>query len=404
MQKAVLLVKSKWIYAPTADKTEEEIEKFYDDLQNTLQNTTSRDIPVVMGDFNAKVGEGRCESTVGPYELRVRNERGERLIEFCLEHNLARQENIYEDNQSRYKPKRSGHITDYHGDPVIDIEQTKNIRKRYVEKTFDDDRDNNQIIMEYDTGPPITQDEIKAAIEATKAGKAPGPDNFHSEFLKIMGDGKAFDRIKHDKLMDILKATDLDNKDLRVIKNIYYNQLATIGVKDQLTEEVSIKRGVRQGCILSPLLFNVYSEHVMSQALEHIEEDILINGERLNNIRYTDDTILFADSLEGLQTLAKWNVNKANWTQYSDLIEQNFLNHSDSLSTVEKYYFLMESINNAFSQSIPTYKPFKIIKQPPPPWWDFECEQVVSDRKDALIAYTTNSNFAKKVGKTGIHP
>ncbi|XP_072401677.1 uncharacterized protein [Diabrotica undecimpunctata] len=87
-----------------------------------------------------------------------------------------------------YKPKRSGHMTDDHGDPVIDIEQTKNIWKRYVEKTFDDDRDNNQIIMEYDTGPLITQDEVKAAIKATKAGKAPGPDNFHLKFLKIMKD------------------------------------------------------------------------------------------------------------------------------------------------------------------------------------------------------------------------
>ncbi|XP_072398231.1 uncharacterized protein [Diabrotica undecimpunctata] len=87
-----------------------------------------------------------------------------------------------------YKPKRSGHMTDDHGDPVIDIEQTKNIWKRYVKKTFDDDRDNNQIIMEYNTGPPITQDEVKAAIKTTKEDKAPGPDNFHSEFLKIKGD------------------------------------------------------------------------------------------------------------------------------------------------------------------------------------------------------------------------
>lgn len=114
---------------------------------------------------------------------------------------------------------------------------------------------------------------------------------------------KAFDRVRHDLLMERLLDVGLDSKDLRVIKNLYWNQRATVRVERSETEEVEICRGVRQGCVLSPLLFNLYSEAIMSEALEGLEIGVKINGKVVNNLRYADDTVLIASSEKDLQIL-----------------------------------------------------------------------------------------------------
>lgn len=115
---------------------------------------------------------------------------------------------------------------------------------------------------------------------------------------------KAFDKIQHEKMMQILKDTGIDGKNLRIIRNLYWNQSASIRLNsEECTDEVNIRRGVRQGCILSPLIFNLYSEEIFNEALEGEEHGILVNGERLNNIRYADDTVVFADNIISMQRL-----------------------------------------------------------------------------------------------------
>jgi len=90
--------------------------------------------------------------------------------------------------------------------------------------------------------------------------------------------------VKHDKLIEILDNVGVDKGDLRIISNLYWNQIAVIRVDGELSEEVLIKREVRQGCVISPLLFNIYSEFIFREVLEGIEEGIKVNGECLNNI------------------------------------------------------------------------------------------------------------------------
>ena len=112
---------------------------------------------------------------------------------------------------------------------------------------------------------------------------------------------KAFDKVKHDNIIDILEALNIDGKDLSIIENMYWEQTAAIRIKNEISEFIQINRGVRQGCVFSPDLFSLYSENIM----RHIEEmsGISIGGHNVNNLRYADDTVLIARDEEHLQTL-----------------------------------------------------------------------------------------------------
>ena len=114
---------------------------------------------------------------------------------------------------------------------------------------------------------------------------------------------KAFDKVKHDKLHQLLVSKNIDSDDVRIISNLYWDQKANTMVENQQTEEIEIRRGVRQGCILSPLLFNLYSEAIFRETLEDELVGIVINGEIINNMRYADDTVLLTTNLEDTQHL-----------------------------------------------------------------------------------------------------
>ena len=67
-------------------------------------------------------------------------------------------------------------------------------------------------------------------------------------------------------------------------------------VRYETSEEITIKRGVRQGCILSPCLFNIYTEYLIREAALEDGEGININGQHITNIRYADEAIMLAES------------------------------------------------------------------------------------------------------------
>ena len=82
---------------------------------------------------------------------------------------------------------------------------------------------------------------------------------------------------------------------MNIIKNLYLQQKATVRYENETSQEITIKRGVRQGCILSPCLFNIYTEYLIREALDD-GNGININGQNITNIRYVDDTIILAES------------------------------------------------------------------------------------------------------------
>ena len=111
---------------------------------------------------------------------------------------------------------------------------------------------------------------------------------------------KAFDRVSHDRLIEILEGVGIDQADIIIISNLYWNQQATVKINGESTRSFEVKRGVRQGCVLSPILYNIYSEIMMRDVLNS-DIGIKVNGEIISSCRYADDTALLAESEVGLQ-------------------------------------------------------------------------------------------------------
>ena len=113
---------------------------------------------------------------------------------------------------------------------------------------------------------------------------------------------KAFDSVDHNKLWKILKGMGIPEHLICLLINLYAGQEATVRTGHGTTDWFQIGKGVRQGCILSPCLLNLYAEHIMRNAgLEEAQAGIKISGRNINNIRYADDTTLMAESEEELK-------------------------------------------------------------------------------------------------------
>ena len=105
------------------------------------------------------------------------------------------------------------------------------------------------------------------------------------------------------KLWKILKEMEIPDHLTCLLRNLYAGQEATVRTGHG-TDWFQIGKGLRQGCILSPCLFNFYAEYIMrNSGLEETQAGIKIPGRNINNLRYADDTILMAESEEELKSL-----------------------------------------------------------------------------------------------------
>ena len=115
---------------------------------------------------------------------------------------------------------------------------------------------------------------------------------------------KAFDCVNHSKLWKILKEMGIPDHLTGLLRNLYAGQEATVRTGYGTTDWFHIGKGVRQGCILSLYLFNLYAEYIMRNAgLEEAQAGIKIARRNINNLRYADDTTLMAESEEELKSL-----------------------------------------------------------------------------------------------------
>ena len=123
-------------------------------------------------------------------------------------------------------------------------------------------------------------------------------------YFCFIGYAKAFDCVDHKKLWKILKEMGIPDHLTCLLRNLYADQEATVRTGCGKTDWFQIGKRVRQGCILSPCLFNFYAEYIMRNAgLEETQAGIKIARRNINNLRHADDTTLMAEIEEELKNL-----------------------------------------------------------------------------------------------------
>ena len=123
-------------------------------------------------------------------------------------------------------------------------------------------------------------------------------------YLCFIDYAKDFDCVDHNKLWKILKEMGIPDYLTCLLRNLYAVQESTVITGHGRTDWFQIGKGVHQGCILSPCLFNFYAEYIMrNSGLEEAQAGIKIAGRNINNLRYADDTTLMAESEEELKSL-----------------------------------------------------------------------------------------------------
>ena len=117
---------------------------------------------------------------------------------------------------------------------------------------------------------------------------------------------KAFDCVDHNKLRKILKEKGIPDHLTCLLRNLYAGQEATVRTGHGMTDWFQIGKGVRQGYILSPCLFNFYAEYIMRNAgLQEAQAGIKIARRNINNLRYANDATHMAESEELKSLLMK---------------------------------------------------------------------------------------------------
>src|SRR5574341_792127 len=123
-------------------------------------------------------------------------------------------------------------------------------------------------------------------------------------YFSFINYAKAFDCVYHNKQWKILKEMGVPDHLTCLLRNLYAGQEATVRTGHGTTDWFNIGKGVCQGCVLSPCLFNLYAVYIMRNAgLEETQAGIKIAGRNINNLRYADDTTLMAESEEELKSL-----------------------------------------------------------------------------------------------------
>ena len=173
---------------------------------------------------------------------------------------------------------------------------------------------------------------------------------------------KAFDRVIHQELWSTLIRLGFPPHLVHLLRMLYENQQASVKTSAGLTEWFDIGQGVRQGCILSPSLFNIYTEAMMREALEGFEGTVKMGGRPITNLRYADDVALLAGSREELQQLVD-QVNTAskrvglelNVKKTKTMIVTKVIGPNQPIQVNDKYIEIVETFQYLGSQITNNY-------------------------------------------------
>ena len=127
----------------------------------------------------------------------------------------------------------------------------------------------------------------------TSAGSSKKQESSRKTSISTLLTMPSLECVDHNKLWKILKEMGIPDDLTCLLRNLYAGQEARVRTGHGTTDWFQIGKGVPQGCILSPCLFNLYAEYIMRNAgLEEAQAGIRIAGRNINNLRYADDTTL----------------------------------------------------------------------------------------------------------------
>ena len=148
----------------------------------------------------------------------------------------------------------------------------------------------------------VEEPEIKLPTSIGSLKKKEFQKNIYICFIDY---AKAFDCVDHNKLWKILKEMGIPDHLTCLLRDLYASQEATVRTGHEIADWFQIGKGLYQGCILSPCLFNLYAEYIMQNAsLDEAQAEIKIARRNINNLRYADDTTLMAESEEIIKNLS----------------------------------------------------------------------------------------------------
>ncbi|XP_037866981.1 uncharacterized protein LOC119628534 [Bombyx mori] len=194
--------------------------------------------------------------------------------------------------------------------------------------------------------PDILYTEVTAAIGKLKPNKAVGIDNITAEVLKGLGEKgvaklvdlcnsiwrsytqrkayhrkcyeynipavlcfvdyqKAFDCVSWKHLWYVLKDMGVPMHLIQLMRALYLSGRGSVRIGPAQSREFRFEKGVRQGCIVSPILFNIYGEYIMRKTLEEWDGGATVGGVKISNLRYADDTTLVASSEKEMEELLR---------------------------------------------------------------------------------------------------
>ena len=162
---------------------------------------------------------------------------------------------------------------------------------------------------------------------------------------------KAFDCVDHNKLWKMLKEMGVPDHLIGLLRNLYAGQEATVRTEHGTSDWFQIGQGVRQGCILSSCLFNLYAEYIMRNAvLDEAQAGIKLAGRNINNLRNADDTTHMEEREEELKNLLmkvkeesekialKLNIQKTKIIAFSPITSWQI--EGEIMETVRDFIFL----------------------------------------------------------------
>ena len=138
----------------------------------------------------------------------------------------------------------------------------------------------------------------------TSVGSLKKQESSKSIYFCLIDYAKAFNCVDHNRLWKNLKEMGIPDHLTCLLRNLYADQEATVRTGHGKIDWFQIGKGVRQGCILSPCLFNLHADYIIQNTkLDEAQDGIKIAKRNINNLRYADDTTLMAESEEELKSL-----------------------------------------------------------------------------------------------------